>query len=173
MLVNPIVYAETNATLAGSYTFNDPTELAAFTPYYVSSNDFNNGQLLLRDTQTNTYHDAGILSKASYAGDLDVILQFTGHSLFAPDAYQGLLELIHNLFKSKDKNAKLTICRQLLIKRSQFFHNRRHFSNQANERSTIQRLGNTLKVWRSLRLTTSTSAPARTLATPLAKGLPV
>jgi hypothetical protein len=41
-------------------------------------------------------------------------------------------------------------CKLVLSLRSQFFHNRLFFSSQAKLRSTIQRLGITLKVCSSL-----------------------
>ena len=55
---------------------------------------------------------------------------------------------------------------------SQFFQSRRHFSSQANDRSTTHRFGSTTKVCSSLRFTTSTAAPNR-LCTAAAKGFPV
>jgi len=62
--------------------------------------------------------------------------------------------------------------RLVLIVRSQFFHNLRHFSSQAKERSTTHLLGITLKVCSSLRFATSTTHP-RDFFTPLANFSPV
>ena len=76
------------------------------------------------------------------------------------------------LFSSNTRNAKTTICKLVLIKPSQFFHNQRHFSNQAKLRSTTQRLGITANVCNSLRFATSTSA-FKILLTSSAKGSPV
>ena len=76
------------------------------------------------------------------------------------------------LFSSNARNANTTICKLVLIKPSQFFHNRRHFSNQAKLHSTTQRLGITANVCNSLRFATSTSA-FKILLTSSAKGLPV
>ena len=78
----------------------------------------------------------------------------------------------YNLFSSNVRNANITICRLVLIKPSQFFHKRRHFSNQAKLRSTTQRLGITANVCNSLRFATSTSA-FKILLTSSAKGFPV
>ena len=47
-------------------------------------------------------------------------------------------------------------CKLVLSQRSQFFHSRRFFSNQAKLRSTTQRFGMTLKVCNSLRFTICT-----------------
>ena len=62
--------------------------------------------------------------------------------------------------------------RLVLSFRSQFFHSRLHFSSQANDRSTIQRLGITSKLCRALRLTTCTVAPMRS-STDMAKFSPL
>ena len=51
------------------------------------------------------------------------------------------LEPVHNLRKSEARRAKWVICRLVLSFLSQFFQSRRHFSNQAKERSTTQRFG--------------------------------
>ena len=77
----------------GVYPFTSASELNDFTTYNVTADNVVNGQLLIRDNQTNNYRDAGILTKASYAGDLDVIMQYSDHMLFKADAYQGLLAL--------------------------------------------------------------------------------
>ncbi len=69
-----------------------------------------------------------------------------------------LLEPVHNLLRSKAVKARTTICRLVLSLRSQFFHNRLHFSSQAKERSTTHLFGNTTKVCNSLRFITSTVA---------------
>jgi len=50
-------------------------------------------------------------------------------------------------------------CKLVLSLRSQFFHNRLHFSSQAKERSTTQRCGIMAMVCSSLRLAICTSAP--------------
>ncbi len=70
-----------------------------------------------------------------------------------------LLEPVHNLLRNKAVKARTTICKLVLSLRSQFFHNRLHFSNQAKERSTTHLFGNTAKVCNSLRFITSTVAP--------------
>jgi len=54
--------------------------------------------------------------------------------------------------------AKRIIVSEVSIRRSQFFHSRRHFSSQEMLRSTTQRFGMTAKVWSSLRLATSVCA---------------
>ena len=82
------------------------------------------------------------------------------------------LEPVYDLFNNNARNAKVTNCTLVLSCRSQFFHNLRHFSSQAKERSTTQRSGITANVCSSLRLTTSTVAP-RSLCTSSANGLPV
>lgn len=64
------------------------------------------------------------------------------------------LEPVYDLRNSRTKNARWMNCRLVLSLRSQFFHNLRHFSSQANERSTTQRLGITAKRCSSLRLAT-------------------
>ncbi len=69
------------------------------------------------------------------------------------------LEPVHNLLRSKAVKARTTICSLVLSLRSQFFHNRLHFSSQAKERSTTHLFGNTTKVCNSLRFITSTVAP--------------
>jgi hypothetical protein len=69
------------------------------------------------------------------------------------------LEPVHNLLRSKAVKARTTICKLVLSLRSQFFHNRLRFSNQAKERSTTHLFGNTAKVCNSLRFITSTVAP--------------
>ena len=56
--------------------------------------------------------------------------------------------------------------RLVLIFRSQFFHNLRHFSSQAKERSTTHLFGITLKVCNSLRFATSTVHPSNFFTTP-------
>ena len=81
-------------------------------------------------------------------------------------------EPVYNLRNNKAIKAKLTNCKLVLSFRSQFFHNLRHFSNQANDRSTTQRLGITAKVCNSLRFATSTVAP-NMLCIASAKGWPV
>lgn len=53
------------------------------------------------------------------------------------------------------------MCKLVFISLSQFFHNLRHFSNQLNERSTIQRFGNTTKLCNSFLFITSTVVPNR------------
>jgi hypothetical protein len=53
--------------------------------------------------------------------------------------WYGVLEPVQYLRSNSAKKAKLTNCRLVLSKRSVFFHKRRHFSNQANDRSTTQR----------------------------------
>ncbi len=67
------------------------------------------------------------------------------------------------------KKASITNCRLELRFLSQFFQSLRHLSNQAKDLSTIHRLGKTLKVCNSLRLTTSTVAWSLCF-TSLAKG---
>ena len=76
--------------------------------------------------------------------------------------------------QSYPKKAKHMNCKLVLSSRSQFFHNRRFFSNQAKLRSTTQRFGITLNRCNSLRLAicTSTSLPSAA-TTPSANGLPV
>ncbi len=69
------------------------------------------------------------------------------------------LEPVHNLFRSKAAKARTTICRLVLSFRSQFFHNRLHFCNQAKDLSTTHLFGNTTKVCNSFRFITSTVAP--------------
>ena len=64
---------------------------------------------------------------------------------------QALLERVQSLLSSRAKNARWINCKLVLSQRSQFFHNRRFFSSHAKLRSTIQRLGITLKVCNSLR----------------------
>jgi hypothetical protein len=54
---------------------------------------------------------------------------------------------------------RAVICKLVLSFRSQFFHNRLHFSNQAKDLSTTHLFGNTAKVCNSLRFITSTVAP--------------
>lgn len=61
------------------------------------------------------------------------------------------LERVQSLLSRSAKNARWINCKLVLSQRSQFFHNRRFFSSQAKLRSTIQRLGMTLKVCNSLR----------------------
>jgi len=66
----------------------------------------------------------------------------------------GVLEPVYDLLSSSLRKAKWTICRLVFSFRSQFFHSRRHFSNHAKDRSTIQRFGSTTNACNSLRLTT-------------------
>ncbi|CAN5304461.1 hypothetical protein BH10PSE19_BH10PSE19_10470 [soil metagenome] len=68
------------------------------------------------------------------------------------------LEPVQSLFNSNTKKAKTTICKLVFIFLSQFFHKRRHFSNQANDLSTTHRFGITANLCNSLRLATSTVA---------------
>ena len=82
------------------------------------------------------------------------------------------LEPVYDLWSNKARKANVTNCKLVLSFRSQFFHNLRHFSNQAKERSTTQRLGITVNVCSSFRLATSTVAP-RTFWTASANGCPV
>ena len=91
-----ILFLQTCPALAapGVYPFTNPIELNDFTAYNVTSSDFSNGQLLIRDNQTNTYRDAGIITKTSYAGDVDAIMYYSNHGLFQPNAYQALLALL-------------------------------------------------------------------------------
>ncbi len=69
------------------------------------------------------------------------------------------LEPVQNLLIANTKKANTTICKLVFIFLSQFFHSRRHFSIQPNERSTTQRFGITANLCNSLRLATSTVAP--------------
>jgi len=95
------------------------------------------------------------------------------HTILAPTPGRwGASEPVHDLWSSKARKAKVTNCKLVLSFRSQFSHHLRHFSNQANERSTTQRLGSTAKVRSSFRLATVTVAPRR-LCTASAKGCPV
>src|SRR5574344_39680 len=83
------------------------------------------------------------------------------------------LERVQSLLSRRPKNAKWTNCRLVLSQRSQFFHSRRFFSSQAKLRSTIQRLGMTLKVCNSLLLAICTvTCPPTISCTPCAKGWP-
>jgi len=66
---------------------------------------------------------------------------------------------VYDVWSNRARKAKVTNYKLVLSFRSQFFHHLRHFSNQANERSTTQRLGSTAKVRSSFRLTTVTVAP--------------
>ena len=81
-------------------------------------------------------------------------------------------EPVHDLRMSKIRKAKWTNCRLVLRCRSQFFHNRLHFSSQAKDRSTTQRCAITTKVCKSLRLAICTVAPSSSL-TAWANSLPV
>ena len=63
------------------------------------------------------------------------------------------LEPVYNFLRQILMKAIVTMWRDVLILRSQFFglrlplgHSLRHFSNHANKRSTTHRLGITLKV---------------------------
>ncbi len=76
----------------------------------------------------------------------------TGHALVM------YLEPVHNLFRSKAAKARTTICRLVLSFRSQFFHNRLHFCNQAKDLSTTHLFGNTTKVCNSLHLNSCTNS---------------
>ena len=49
------------------------------------------------------------------------------------------LEAVHDLLSSSTRKAKWMNCKLVLSFRSQFFHRRRCFSIQENERSTTQR----------------------------------
>ena len=82
------------------------------------------------------------------------------------------LEPVYDLFRISTVKASTTICRLVLSFLSQFFQSRRHFSSQANDRSTTHRFGSTTKVCSSLRFTTSTAAPNMP-CTAAAKGFPV
>src|SRR2546430_3135557 len=73
------------------------------------------------------------------------------------------LEPVQNLFSNKTRNASTTMERLVVSFLSQFFHNRRHFSSQENDRSTTHHFGSTTKVWSSFLFTTSTVAPIRSL----------
>ena len=55
------------------------------------------------------------------------------------------LEPVQNLLSTSARKARWTNCRLVLRSRSQFFHSLRHFSSQANDRSTIHRFGSTSK----------------------------
>ncbi len=59
----------------------------------------------------------------------------------------------------REMKERTIICKLVLSFRSQFFHNRLHFSNQAKDRSTTHLFGNTAKECNSLRFITSTAAP--------------
>jgi hypothetical protein len=56
-----------------------------------------------------------------------------------------LLELVQYLRSNSARKARLTNCKLVLSKRSVFFQSRRHFSRQANDRSTTRRWGITAK----------------------------
>jgi len=86
---------------------------------------------------------------------------------------RGVYKSLFTIFGiNKARNAKVTNCTLVLSFRLQFFHNRRHFSNQAKERSTTHRLGITVNVCSSFRLATATVAPS-IFRTAAAKGCPV
>ena len=68
--------------------------------------------------------------------------------------------------------ARTTIWRLVLSLRSQFFQSLRHFSSQANERSTTHLFGMTVNLCNSLRLAISTGQPSKSF-TALAKFSPV
>lgn len=72
-------------------------------------------------------------------------------------AFVDTLERVYDLLSRRAKNARCTNCRLVLSSRSQFFHSRLFLSSPAKLRSTIQRLGMTLKVCSSLR---AQSAPS-------------
>ena len=65
----------------------------------------------------------------------------------------GVSEPVCNLLRISVAKASTTICRLVLSFLSQFFQSRRHFSSQANDRSTTHRFGSTTKVCSSLRFT--------------------
>ena len=71
-----------------------------------------------------------------------------------------VLEPVQNLFKNNAVNANITIFILVLIFLSQFFHNLRHFSSHAKDRSTTHLFGIILKVCNSLRLAISTEHPS-------------
>jgi DEAD/DEAH box helicase domain-containing protein len=54
-------------------------------------------------------------------------------------ALTSLLELVQYLRSNSARKARLTNCKLVLSKRSVFFQSRRHFSSQANDRSTTRR----------------------------------
>ena len=70
-----------------------------------------------------------------------------------------LLEPVHDLRSRSTRKARRTMWRLELSVRSQFFQSLRHFSSQANDRSTIHLCGMTAKVWSSLRFAICTVAP--------------
>jgi len=65
----------------------------------------------------------------------------------------------------------VTNCKLVLSFRSQFFHHLRHFSNQANERSTTQCLGSTAKVAQFVSLGNRYRSPQKVVYG-IGKGLP-
>lgn len=69
-----------------NYPFSSTNELDDFSLHNVSTDDLQNGQLLLEDnqagdTQITAEDDSGILGNNSYSGGLEVILQYTDHAL--------------------------------------------------------------------------------------------
>jgi len=92
-------------------------------------------------------------------------------------AYVGrgqFLERVYDLLSSRARKAKWTNCRLVFKSRSQFFHSLLFLSSHAKLRSTIQRLGMTLKVCSSLLLAICTVTCSPTIScTPCSKGLPV
>ncbi|OLG62416.1 hypothetical protein BXO439_18695, partial [Xanthomonas oryzae pv. oryzae] len=68
------------------------------------------------------------------------------HRKLAKALFKGFLEPVHDLLSSSARNARWMNCKLVLGLRSQFFHSLRFFSSQAKLRSTLQRLGMTLKV---------------------------
>jgi hypothetical protein len=59
---------------------------------------------------------------------------------------QFFLEPVYNLLRQILMKASITMCSDVLIFRSQFLYNLRHFSIQEKERSTTHRFGITAKL---------------------------
>ena len=109
----------------------------------------------------------GFSSAFCFEGTLngDVFLYYAEHFLL-PHLTPGkgvILEPVQNLFSNRATNASTIMERLVASFLSQFFHNRRHFSSQANDRSTTHRFGSTTKVCNSFLFTASTVAPRMSL----------
>lgn len=101
--------------------------------------------------------------KQVYARDLPLNIIGFGRGINPNDPrplLQKALEPVQSLWTSSLINAKTTICKLVLVFLSQFFHNLRHFSSQAKERSATQRFEMTTNLCNSLRFATSTVAPS-------------
>lgn len=75
------------------YTFDTPDELTQFSLLTPSGVSISGGQLILEDNTEAGAQNTGLLSQASYKGDLEVIVDYADLSQFNPTGYQPRVQL--------------------------------------------------------------------------------